>query len=61
MVVNWDEMHRNGLRPWDLNGVTPMLKYFFESDELGKELIKSDEIKRVLVPGCGQVSTKKQK
>lgn len=56
--VNWEEMHQEGNRPWDLNGVTPMLKYFFEIDEVGKSLIKTDSIKRILIPGCGQVTGK---
>lgn len=32
-MPNWEEMHHEGNRPWDLKGVTPMLKYFIESDE----------------------------
>lgn len=54
-MVNWDDMHRKGERPWDLKGVTPMLKNFFENEEEGKELMKSQKIKRILIPGCGQV------
>jgi hypothetical protein len=56
--VNWEEMHQEGNRPWDLNGVTPMLKHFFEIDEVGKSLIKTESIKRILIPGCGQVTGK---
>lgn len=54
--VNWEGMHQEGNRPWDLKGVTPMLNYFFEIDETGKNLIKSGNIKRILIPGCGQVT-----
>lgn len=56
MSVNWEDMHKEGNRPWDLKGVTPMLQNFFENDEIGRKLAKSGEIKRILVPGCGQVS-----
>ena len=54
--VNWEGMHREGNRPWDLKGVTPMLKNFFEIDEMGKNLNENGNIKRVLIPGCGQVT-----
>lgn len=49
-MPEWEEMHKEGNRPWDLKGVTPMLKYFIESE--GEEL---QEVKRICVPGCGQV------
>ena len=50
--VNWEGMHKDGNRPWDLNGVTPILKHFFEIDEKGRNL---GTAKRILIPGCGQV------
>lgn len=59
MSVNWDEMHLRGERPWDLKGVTPMLKFLFDCDVKGRELRQSEEIKRILVPGCGQVQKKR--
>lgn len=48
----WEQMHQEGNRPWDLIGVTPMLKYFIET-----EMIKFNfsNLKRILIPGCGQV------
>lgn len=54
-MVNWEEMHREGNRPWDLKGVTPMLKYFLETDEIGVKLVNESNLKRILIPGCGQV------
>lgn len=59
--VNWEGMHQNGNRPWDLKGVTPMLKYFLEIDETGKNLIENGNIKRILIPGCGQVTKNTRK
>ena len=56
VYVNWEGMHQEGNRPWDLKGVTPMLKNFFEIDEMGKNLNENGNIKRVLIPGCGQVT-----
>ena len=49
---HWEQMHQEGNRPWDLMGVTPMLKYFIET-----EMIKFNfsNMKRILIPGCGQV------
>lgn len=57
--VNWERMHREGNRPWDLKGVAPILKYFIEIDEIGKNLMESGTVKRILIPGCGQVISKK--
>lgn len=58
MSVDWENLHKIGRRPWDLLGVTPMLKFFCESDHKGKEII--EELKanaRILIPGCGQVNS----
>lgn len=54
-MPNWDDMHRRGERPWDLKEVTPMLKKFIETET---ETLKN--IKRILIPGCGQVIKKHQ-
>ena len=58
--VNWEGMHQEGNRPWDLKGVTPMLKHFIEIDELGNNLIETGTVKRILIPGCGQVTKEKK-
>ena len=49
-MPDWEEMHEEGNRPWDLKGVTPILKYFIES-----ERERLGNIKSICVPGCGQV------
>lgn len=46
----WDQMHLDDNRPWDLKGVTPILKHFIEN--LKGEMKNPT---RILVPGCGQV------
>lgn len=50
----WEQMHQEGNRPWDLMGITPMLKHFVETET---EMIKFNfsDMKRILIPGCGQV------
>ena len=56
MAERWEKMHQDDNRPWDLKGVTPMVKYFFETDEIGKSIrLELNDSKRILVPGCGQV------
>lgn len=56
MTSRWEELHKEGNRPWDLMGVTPMLRNFLENDEIGRKLVNNGEIKTILVPGCGQVT-----
>lgn len=50
---NWDEMHKEGNRPWDLKGVTPILQFFVENEAKNFEI---NRMKSICVPGCGQVT-----
>ena len=49
-MPEWEEMHKEDNRPWDLNGITPILKFFVEF-----EYERLSHVKRICVPGCGQV------
>lgn len=49
---HWEQMHQEGNRPWDLMVVTPMLKYFIETEMIN---FNFSNMKRILIPGCGQV------
>ena len=46
----WEQLHRVGLKPWDLESTSPPLQFFFTKEE-------SEGVKRevAIIPGCGQV------
>lgn len=46
----WEQLHRVGVKPWDLESITPPLKYFFQQP--ASECVRRGT---AIVPGCGQV------